>query len=172
MMKKVLMVIAPKDFRDEEFEEPYTILKEHNVAVTVASTTPQPAKGMLGLIVKPDKALKDVNMKNYDALVFVGGSGAKTYFDDATCHTLAKTASEQKKLVSAICIAPSILANAGLLKDKTVTCWESEAQNMKSKGAHYTGKPVEEDGLTITGVGPQAAKEFGEAILRNLTKHR
>lgn len=167
-MKKVLMVIAPKDFRDEEFEKPYELLKANNIQVTVASSSKQPSKGMLGKIVKPDALLSDVDAKDFDAVVFVGGTGAQAYFNDPTCHALAKTADEQKKLVSAICIAPSILANAGLLKDKTATCWQSEASNLKQKGANYTGKPVEEDGRIITGVGPAAAEAFAKRLLKRL----
>jgi len=167
-MKKVLMVIAPNDFRDEEFEKPYELLKKNKIEVTVASSTGKTSKGMLGKEVTPDKKLSDVSMNDFDAVVFVGGFGAQAYFNDPKCHELARQADQQKKLVSAICIAPSILANAGLLKGKTATCWESEATNLKEKGANYTGKDVEEDGRIVTGVGPDAAQAFAEILLKRL----
>ncbi|MCD6213570.1 MAG: DJ-1/PfpI family protein, partial [Candidatus Desulfofervidus sp.] len=51
---------------------------------------------------------------------------------------------------------------------KKATVWSSEASQLKSLGAIYTGKPVERDGLIITANGPQAAKKFGETILATL----
>jgi len=47
MSKKVLMVIAPQDFRDEEFEKPYELLKKNKIEVTVASTSLNPSKGFI-----------------------------------------------------------------------------------------------------------------------------
>jgi len=68
-----------------------------------------------------------------------------------------------------LCLSPVILANAGILKGKKATCWFSVARMIKKKGAIYTGKKVEIDGLIITGNGPSAAKEFGEKYLKLLS---
>ena len=67
-------------------------------------------------------------------------------------------------MVAAICIAPSTLANAGLLEGKRVTSFASEKQNIESKGATYTGGMLEMDGKIITANGPQAARAFGKKI--------
>ena len=120
---------------------------------------------MLGARVKPQVLLSDVSAEDFDAVVFVGGSGASVYFDDPTAHALARAAADGRKVLAAICIAPSTLANAGLLAGKRATCWSSEAANLKAKGAHYTGSPVERDGLIITGQGPQAARQFASALV-------
>lgn len=124
------------------------------------------AKGMFGGTVKPDTTLEDVDVSRFDALVFVGGSGAKIYFDDPTAHRLAREAYENGRVVAAICIAPSTLANAGLLGGKKATCFPSESQNLREKGAVYTGKPVEQDGRIVTADGPGSAREFGRVIAR------
>lgn len=123
------------------------------------------AKGMFGGTVKPDTTLEDVDVSRFDALVFVGGSGAKIYFDDPTAHRLAREAYENGRVVAAICIAPSTLANAGLLGGKKATCFPSESQNLREKGAVYTGKPVEQDGRIVTADGPGSAREFGLDVL-------
>lgn len=166
--KRVVMVIARERFRDEELLEPSALLEEAGVMVTIASSSLEEATGMLGAHVKPDVLLTDVSADDYDAVVFVGGAGASGYFDDPTAHALARTADEQGKVLAAICIAPSTLANAGLLQGRRATCWSSEAANLKAKGAQYTGAPVERDGFIITGVGPQAAREFGQALVQAL----
>jgi len=166
--KKVLMIIAEKDFRDEELKEPRRILEAAGMKVTLASTSLGKARGMLGYEVQPDVLLKDVKVEEYDAVVFVGGSGSSQYWNDALAHKIANEAYSQGKLVGAICIAPVTLANAGLLEGKKATVWPSEAGKLEAKGAEYTGRPVERDGRIITGSGPQAAEEFGRTLLSAL----
>jgi protease I len=163
MNKKVLMVIAPVDFRDEEYFETRKILEDAGNKVTVVNSTGQPSKSSFGKIVNPDKALNGVNEKDFDAVVFVGGSGTRAYFDNHQVLSLAGQFSKSGKVVSAICIAPSILANAGILNGKKATSFPSERDNINAVGT-YTGKSVEQDGKIITANGPMAAKEFGKKI--------
>jgi protease I len=80
---------------------------------------------------------------------------------------LAKEFNKDGKVVSAICIAPSILANAGILNGKKATSFPSQRNNINAVGT-YTGTPVEVDGKIITGNGPQAAKDFGKKIAEAL----
>jgi protease I len=163
MDKKILMVIAPVDFRDEEYFETRKILEDVGNKITVANSTGQPSKSMFGKIVKPDKALYDIDIEDFDAIVFVGGSGASVYFNNQHALYLAKEFNKSGKIIAAICMAPSILANAGILNGKKATAFPSEKDNINAVGI-YTGKLVEQDGKIITGNGPQAAKEFGKKI--------
>lgn len=166
--RKVLMVIASQQFRDEEYAKPRKILESEGATVTVASSSKKAAKGMLGMTVTPDLLLADVDPNQYDAVIFVGGMGATEYWENPVAHRLAQQAYQQGKVTSAICLAPMTLANAGLLKAKRATMWPSEVEQFKTKGVIYTGKPVEQDGLVITGSGPEAAEAFGRAILQAL----
>ena len=166
--KKVLMVIAPENFRDEEFMEPKEVFENAGAGVTVASKGVDSAKGMMGAIVTVDSDISETDAGDYDAVVFVGGSGASVYFNDKTAQNLARTAYEKGKIVAAICIAPSTLANAGLLEGKRATSFSSEKGNLEAKGAEYTGAAVEQDGRIITGNGPGAASEFGHKIAEAL----
>jgi protease I len=167
-MKKVAMIIAQDGFRDEELLEPKEALENAGVEVKVASTTLNYAKGMLGAKVKPDILISDINVKDFDAIVFVGGAGSSQYWDDPLAHKLAKDAVTQGKILAAICIAPVTLAKAGVLNGKRATVWSSEAGQLKAGGADYTGRPVEKDGNIITATGPAQAREFGKEILKAL----
>ena len=169
-MKKVLMVIAPNNFRDEEFLRPKEVFEKNGAQVTVASKGVSEASGMLGAKTKVDIDVAAVNVADYDALVFVGGTGAAVYFDDQTILSLTKVADEQNKIIGAICISPSILANAGILKGKRATAWPSEQGNLESKDAVYTGANVEVDGRIVTAKGPEAAIAYGEKITELLVK--
>lgn len=162
------MIIAPRNFRDEELFETKEELEASGNQVIVASTSLNTATGMLGGTIIPDITIDKVNVDEYDAVVFVGGVGSSIYFNNPRAHEIAKAAYNKGKAVGAICIAPSILANAGILKGKRATCWPSEGNNLRRNGAVYTGKPVEKDGKIITADGPSSARSFGKEIARLL----
>ena len=167
-MRKVLMIIAPRDFRDEELFDTKEELEAAGNDVTISSTTTNIVTGMLGRTITPEITLDEVIVDDYDAIVFVGGSGSSIYFHNPKAHEIAKNAYLKGKVIGAICIAPSILANAGLLREKRATCYQSEGNNLKSKGAKYTGKSVEKDGKIITADGPNSARSFGREIAKLL----
>ncbi len=166
--KGVLFVVAPDMFRDEEFIHPKEVLESAGVRVFVASKGVNVAKGRFGAAVKVDIDISKAKASDYDAVIFVGGPGAAIYFNDSAAIRLAEDAYKRCKVLAAICIAPSILANAGVLKLHKATCFPSEEPNVSVKSKEYTGKDVEVDGTIITANGPSAARKFGQEILRML----
>lgn len=68
------------------------------------------------------------------------------------------------KIVAAICLAPVILANAGVLDGKSATVAGTEARSIESKGARYAGPGVTVDGNVVTGNGPKCSRVFGQKI--------
>ncbi len=166
--KKALMIIAERNFRDEELLEPKKILEDREIKVTIASTSLQDSRGMLGATVKPDLLLSSVKVQDYDVIIFVGGGGASQYWNDPLAHSIAQKAVQKDKILGAICIAPVTLANAGVLSGKKATVFSSEISKLETKGATYTGKPVQVEGKIITGESPQSAEQFGEAIVKVL----
>ncbi len=166
--KRILMVIAPKDFRDEEYRIPREVFEKAGAEVTVASASTEKATGMLGMVVKPDILLEEVKATDYDALVFVGGVGARQYWEDPAAHRLIKEAYTEGKVLGAICIAPVTLANAGVLKGRRATVFFTEANRLKAKGAIYTGEDATVAGKIITGNGPKAARKFAQAVVNLL----
>lgn len=73
--------------------------------------------------------------------------------------------------MGAICIAPAILAKAGVLKGKKATVWsslmdKSAVKILEKSGADYLPDSVVADGKVITATGPLAAKEFAEKIIQ------
>lgn len=165
---KVLIIVAQNGFRDEEYLKPRMILENAGAKITVASSSLNTASGMLGFRVMPDLTIDTVKVSDYQAIVFIGGIGAREYFNNKKAHQIAIEANNAGKIISAICIAPSILANAGILKDKRATAFPSEQLNLKLKGAKYTASLVEVDNNIITAKGPEAASEFGKTIAKIL----
>lgn len=70
------MIIAFEGFRDEEYAEPKKVLEGAGIKVTTASSKVGVARGKLGMSAKVDTALKDVNVPDYDAVIFVGEVGS------------------------------------------------------------------------------------------------
>lgn len=166
--KRVVMIIAPENFRDEELIEPQNVLTGQGAEVKVASVSTETAKGMLDAQVKPDLLVNDLKPQEWDAIILVGGTGASVYWEDTLVHSMLNEAIKQNKIVGAICIAPVTLANAGILSGKKATVYPSEEGKLNDKGAECTGKRVERDGNIITASGPPAAREFGNVIAQAL----
>jgi len=169
-MKKAVMIIAKNNFRDEEYLQPKEILTKAKVEVVTASSSKGIAKGMFGAAQNVDITIDEIDAKNYDAVIFVGGGGASEYFNNSPAHKIARDAISGKKILGAICIAPVTLAKAGVLKNKKATVFESGIEELKKWGADYTGKDVEVDGNIVTASGPEAAKQFGKKILETINK--
>ncbi|MBN1192091.1 MAG: DJ-1/PfpI family protein [Coriobacteriia bacterium] len=163
-MVNVLMVIAPAVFRDEEYEHPKQVLEGRGATITTASRAPGECRGKLGMTAEATIGIADAAASDYDAVVFIGGGGAEVFFDDPDAHRLAQEAVAGGGVVGAICIAPSILARAGLLRDVRATAFQSQREDLISHGAVWTGAPVEVSGPIVTANGPDAARAFGWAI--------
>lgn len=168
-MKKVALVIAERQFRDEEYQIPHDLLQEAGFDVLTVSTSKNTAIGKLGLKVTPDTLITELNPAELDALVFIGGGGSQQYFDDPLSHSLAQKIVELGKVLGAICIAPVILANAKVLVGKNATVFPDGASVLRQNGANYTGSQVEVDGQILTGNGPEAAEAFGQALIKLLS---
>lgn len=168
-MRTIALVIAERVFRDEEYIVPKAILEQKGIRIITVSTTTGWAVGKLGARVQPDRLINDVDPKELDALAFIGGGGAEQYFDDPVAHKLARTILAEKKPLAAICIAPVILARAGVLQGKKATVYVDGRGDLERMGAEYTGNPVEKDGLVLTANGPEAAEAFGNALAEMVT---
>ena len=168
--KNILMVIASKNFRDEEYFIPYEIFQNEGAKITTASSMKGESVGIEGGEARSTMLLKEVNPKDFDAIVFVGGDGAKEYFDNDEAHKLAQEFYSRRKVVAAICIAPVILARSGILKIKKATVWSSLAnksglEELKSAGCNYADEGVVVDGKIITADGPAKSEEFAKAVV-------
>lgn len=167
-MAKILFIVAQKGFQDYEFFVPNEIFINNNCEVVVASIKKGKATGSIGGTVDADISVKDAKINDYDILAIAGGPGAQDLVNYPEMIRIVKDAVNADKLVCAICIAPTILAEAGVLKGKRATVWNGNGKPGKfieSKGATFTGKAVEIDGKIITANGPSAAKEFADKIL-------
>ncbi|HAR62542.1 MAG: DJ-1 family protein [Candidatus Margulisiibacteriota bacterium] len=165
---KLGMVIAHNGFRDEEYFIPLDFLSSKNIEIITISSAESPAIGKSGGKADVDLLLADVKVEELDALLFIGGPGAREYVNDSCAHTLAGEIVAQKKILGAICMAPLILAHAGVLAGINATVFINYAQNLIDKGANYTGRAVETDGLIITANNVEASLDFAKTVFEKL----
>lgn len=159
------MVIPQSNFRDEEYEIPREIFIKSGFEIRTVGERRGESIGKYGTKAWIDFPFAEVNTHNFEAVVFVGGQGAAHFLADDEALNLARKFHEEGKLVAAICIAPSILANAGILQGKKATVCKGEEANLGKHVATYTSNPVEVDDGIITANGPEAAEEFAEKIV-------
>jgi protease I len=167
-MKTALLVIANVGYQDHELAGTRNALLDAGFEVTIASTEAGACTGKFGGTEEALLAMREVDPASYDILAFIGGPGARALKDDPDALALAKARFATGKILGAICIAPTILAAAGVLKGKRATVWDdgrgTQERFLVDHGAVYTGESVTVDGSIITGNGPDAAEAFGEKL--------
>lgn len=167
----LLFVIAPERFRDEELAIPEEAFREAGIGVDIASTVPGICTGMLGGTVEAVMALGDADPDDYAGIVVVGGTGSQDHlWASAKLRALVRAFFEQGKVVAAICLAPVVLARAGILAGRQATVYPSPVavQEMKGAGANLVDIPVVADREIVTANGPDAAAQFADIILTKL----
>ena len=164
---KIAMIIAYRDFRDMEYFIPKQIFEQAEIEVITVSTDLGTAIGADGGDTEVTALISELDVADFDALMFVGGPGMVKHLDDEIFHSLAQKASH--KILGAICIAPAMLAKAGVLANKKATVWsnnmdKSAVRTLKENKAIYQDEPVVVDGKIITGNGPEAAQKFAQTL--------
>jgi protease I len=164
----VLLVVSPANFNDDEYATVRGVLASAGYAVAVASRSRDTATGEYGLLeVEPDLALPEVDVTDYDAVIFIGGQGSASYRDDGDAHRVARDALKQDRILAAICTAPLILARAGVLDGRLVTVYDPAVHcpDLEAAGAICTGALVERDGLVITARSERVSDRFAQAVI-------
>ena len=166
--KKILIVVPPYNFHDHEYETCRRHWESRGYKVTVASLERVTARGEQDTAVPVDIAVRDVKQYDYDAIVFIGGEGARLLFDDDKVRELAKDA--KYKVLGATGNATILLALAGVADGKKVTGPpESAGWLARGKGS-YTGQPVQVDEKLVTVQDTPFVHEFATAVVRVLEK--
>lgn len=169
--KKIVFLLAPNDFRDEEYFQPKVVLQAEGAQIfTAVKGDPEEVTGSKGGKAHITAPFKDLIPENFDAIVVVGGKGVKKYFNDKSIHQVLNNFNNQSKIIAAICSGPVVLANAGLLTSKKVTSWDKEKDILEAQKAIWVNKPTITDGNIITSQGPQTAIDFGQQIINSLIK--
>lgn len=162
MNKRVLCLLVD-GFEEIETITPVDILRRAGAEVVLASLTEGihvmgAWKTMIHADTKLEEALKS---GPFDLLMIPGGPGVKQLRADGRAAALAQTFVAEGKPVAAICAAPTVLADAGLLAGKRYTAHDSTYAELTQALAQ---ERVVESGGIITSRGAGTALDFGLAL--------
>jgi len=161
----VLLFLPAKDFNEEEYSIVRKLLLKYGKNIFITSDDHYFCSGSNGMKVKSDTSLYNINLKNFAALVLIGGKGSKAYWNNEKLHLIIRNFNDAKKIIGAICSAPVILAKAGILKDKSATCYNEDKGELMNLGINYQNRTLVTDKNIITSNGSQFAEHFTEAVL-------
>ncbi len=172
---KVLLIVAHEGYQPTEYAEPKKILEDAGFAVVTASDKAGTATDKDGKTTPVDLTLKEVNVKDYEGIFFIGGPGALEHLDTKESYRIIKDSSDKHLPLGAICISTRILAKAGGLTRKRATGWDGDnelKEIYETYDVKYLPEPVVVEENIVTAVGPSSAKTFGQEIVALLHNNK
>ncbi|OAM90335.1 glutamine amidotransferase [Termitidicoccus mucosus] len=161
-----VLAILPEGFEEIEAVTPIDLLRRAGVEVTTAALADDtPVTGRTGITVRADTTLARVAGNTYDLLFLPGGPGVKHLRADPRVAALVKAQAAAGRWLAAICAAPTVLNDAGLLAGRRHTAHFSVAAELP---ARLADERVVIDGKIITSRGAGTALDFGLALVGQL----
>lgn len=165
-----IAILATDGFEQSELEVPLKSLREAGATVHVVSLEDGKIKGWdeddWGDSVKVDKTLAEAEPGDYDALVLPGGQiNPDLLRVEEAAISFISTFAESGKPLAAICHAPWLLIEAGLVKGKRATSYKSIKIDMINAGALWEDAQTVQDGNLITARNPGDLDVFVKTII-------
>ena len=145
------------------------LLRRAGIVVVTAGLDDQPVRASRGVVLLPDMTLESALEQEYDMIVLPGGQpGADNLRDDVRIIECLRSMSAAGKYTAAICAAPRVLAEAGILQGKCATSYPGALDSFTVPGLDYREAPVVTDGTVITSRGPGTAMDFTLTLIELL----
>lgn len=149
------------------------LLRRAGITVVTAGLDENPVKASRGVVFIPDTTLDKAIQQGFDMIVLPGGlPGADHLNNDPRIHQLLQQMQQQGKYTAAICAAPKILAQAGLLTNKSATSYPGVLENLNIPQLQFIAAPVVKDGTIITSRGPGTAIDFALELIATLVGNK
>lgn len=162
-----VLIILPEGFEEIEAITPLDLLRRAGAEVTTAALgETMHVTGRSGVTLHADTTLGAIAPdRTFDLLVLPGGPGVKHLRADARVRARAVAQAAGPGLLAAICAAPTVLFDAGLLAGRRYTAHSSVAGELTALLAH---EAVVVDGRLITSRGAGTALAFALTLVRQL----
>ena len=170
-MTKRVMILATDGFEQSELVKPKANLEKAGIETEVVSLEEGSIRGWdqkdWGESVAVDKTVDAIeNCDGYDALLLPGGQMNPDILRmNERAVAIVREFALADKPIAAICHAPWLLAEAGLIDAKTVTSWPSIRTDLKNAGANVVDQEVATDGKFITSRNPDDIPAFSKALI-------
>ncbi len=144
------------------------ILRRADIEVVTAGLKDGMAEGSHKIKVLPDTTLEKIDYRDFDGLVLPGGApGFVNLGNDERILNMAREMDRAKKVVAAICAAPSVLIKAGVLQGRRATVSPSGKAQVEAC-ADFSEERVVVDGNLVTSRSPGTALEFALKLVEVL----
>ena len=165
-----ILILATHGFEQSELEVPRDKLRDRGATVHVATPDGNAINGWdakdWGREAQADLALADVDVADYDALVLPGGQiNPDILRMNEEAIALIKSFSARGKPIAAVCHAPWLLIEAGLVEGREVTSWPSVRTDLRNAGATVVDRSAVTSGGLITSRNPNDLDDFIAAIV-------
>lgn len=145
------------------------ILRRAGIEVIVAGLKPGIVQASRGVQLVPDVTLDVALQESYDMVVLPGGMPGATHLkEDARILDLVRRLAAANKYTAAICAAPIVLLEAGVLSGRKATSYPGFLDALKPPGVDLSTAPVVADGTVITSRGPGTAMDFALTLVEAL----
>ena len=170
-MSKVLVPLAD-GFEEIEAVTVVDVLRRGGVEVVTASIHDRlDVQSAHGMKIGADRHFDEAQRDSYDAIVLPGGGKcAEAFKQFSPLHERLLRQYDEKRLLCAICAAPTVLEAVGVLGEGTeVTCYPTCRDDLERP---WSSAPVVHDGTVITGQAPGTAVLFALVVLQALAGER
>lgn len=165
----MVVVLLADGFEDIEAIAPVDILRRADISVFMAGVTGDTVTSSHGVRVQADIRLEDVNPDELEMLVLPGGKGVEKLKASAAVSELVRKVYAAEKLIGAICAAPTILAELGLLEGRRAVCYPSCEPELTAHGAKIQrDEQVTHDRNLITAQAAGVSVAFGLKLVAML----
>jgi len=165
-MKKIAVILA-EGFEEIEALTVVDIMRRAGEHCDMVSVKEIEVTGAHNIKVTADIILSD-EIKDYDLIVLPGGMpGSKNLKVNIDVIELVKYFNNHNKLIGAICAAPIVLAEAGIIKGKNITSYPGFEEELRDANYKTEEKVVVDENI-ITSRGPATAIEFSYKLLELL----
>lgn len=168
-MKQKVYVFLADGFEEVEAIIPVDVLRRAGIEViTVSVTGRSQVMGAHKIIVHADQDFLESDFKDADMLVLPGGMpGSDNLFAHEGLKQILVNAAQRNTRMAAICAAPYIFGELGLLEGRRATCFPGFEKRLKD--AVYVDDDVVVSDQYITAKGIGVATEFALTLVRELT---
>jgi protease I len=171
--RKTVAILATNGFEESELSEPKKALEDAGANVEIVSLESGEIKswndGNWGKSYKVDKTLSEVSQANYNALMLPGGViNPDILRKNKDAVNFVRSFFENHKPVAAICHAPWLLAEAGVLEGRNITSYESIKTDMINAGANWQDKEVVVDEGLVTSRNPNDLPAFNAKLVEEV----
>lgn len=174
---KKIAILTENGFEEIELTSPKKVLEEAGAIVHIVSPQKEKVKAWdhdhWSIELPVDVNLSDANPEDYDALLIPGGViNPDKMRINKDCISFAQHFLEQGKPLAAICHAPQLLIETGMISTRKLTSYASIKSDLINAGAHWEDKEVVVDNGLVTSRSPKDLEAFNKKIVEEISEGR